>query len=114
MKNAIIILSILCFGLSASAQKMEKTYKVLASCGICQFDMNTKNGCELAILYGEKKYLVDGSSLQDHGDEHDPEGGMCEKIRKAEVKGTFKEDKFLSTSFVLLTKRKKKTKTKKK
>lgn len=114
MKNAIIILSILCFSLSASAQKMEKSYKVLASCGECQFDMNTKNGCELAILYRGKKYLVDGNSLQDFGDEHDPEGGMCKKIRKAEVKGNFKEDKFLTTSFVLLTKKKKKKKTKKK
>ncbi len=110
MKNTIIILSLLIIGFTANAQKKEKTYKVLASCGQCQFDMNSKTGCALAIQYGGKKYWVDGSTLQDHGDEHDPEGGMCNKVRKAEVSGTFEGKKFHATSFTLIDKKKKKKK----
>ncbi len=108
MKYFIIILGITLISSSAIAQKKEKTYKVLASCGQCQLDMVSKTGCDLAIQYAGKKYWVDGSSIQDHGDEHDPEGGMCKTTRKAEVTGTFEGDKFHATSFVLLSKKKKK------
>jgi len=111
MKNIILILSILTISFSANGQKKEKTYKVLASCGSCNFDMSSETGCTLAIQYGGKKYWVDGSSLQDHGDEHDPEGGMCEKIRKAEVKGTFEGKRFKSISFEIIPDKKKKKKT---
>lgn len=110
MKNIILILSILTISLSANAQKKEKTYKVLASCGTCNFEMSSETGCALAIQYGGKKYWVDGSTLQDHGDEHDPEGGMCETIRKAEVKGSFDEKRFNANSFVLIPEKKKKKK----
>jgi hypothetical protein len=110
MKNLVLILSILLISSNTNAQTKEKTYKVLASCGTCNFDMNSETGCTLAIQYGGKKYWVDGSSLQDHGDEHDPEGGMCEKVRKAEVIGTFSGDRFKATSFSLLAKKKKKKK----
>jgi hypothetical protein len=106
MKNIILILSMLIISLSANAQKKDKSYKVLASCGQCQFDMNSKNGCTLAIQYGGKKYWVDGTTINDHGDEHSEEG-FCQATRKAEVKGTFDGDKFHATSFVILTKKKK-------
>ena len=52
------------------------------------------------------------TTLEDHGDEHDPEGGMCQKVRKAEVKGSFKKDRFQATSFVIIPKREKKKKKK--
>ena len=110
MKNIILLFGILVISLSANAQKKEKTYKVLATCGTCQLDMSSETGCTLAIQYGGKKYWVDGSTLQDHGDEHDPEGGMCNTIRKAEVKGTFDDNRFKATSFVLLDHKKKKKK----
>ena len=106
MKNIILILGILLASLSAIAQKKEKTYKVLASCGQCQFDMNSKSGCTLAIQYAGKKYWVDGTTIHDHGDEHSEEG-FCQATRKAEVKGTFDGDKFHATSFVLLSDKKK-------
>ena len=96
--------------LTINAQEKVKTYKVLAACGQCQLDMNSKSGCELAIQYGGKKYWVEGSTLQDHGDEHDPEGGMCKKTRKAEIQGTFKDKEFHASSFVLIDKKKKKKK----
>jgi hypothetical protein len=109
MKNIIIIIGLLLVGYSANAQKKEKIYKVLASCGQCQFEMNSKTGCTLAIQYAGKKYWVDGTTINDHGDEHSEEG-FCQATRKAEVKGTFDGDKFHATSFVILTKKKKKKK----
>jgi hypothetical protein len=110
MKYIILITTVLLISFSANAQKKEKTYKVLAGCGQCQLEMNSKNGCDLGIQYAGKKYWVDGSSLQDHGDEHDPEGGMCQTTRKAEVKGTFEGDKFHAISFTLIDNKKKKKK----
>ncbi|MGB0887275.1 MAG: DUF6370 family protein [Vicingaceae bacterium] len=110
MKNLILILSILLVSSNVKAQQKEKSYKVLASCGSCNFDMPSDKGCALAIQYAGKKYWVDGSSLQDHGDEHDPEGGMCQTIRKATIKGAFNDNRFKATSFVLLANKKKKKK----
>ena len=109
MKNLVLIVSILLISSNINAQKKEKTYKVLASCGTCNFDMNSETGCALAIQYGGKKYWVDGSAINDHGDEHAADG-LCEKIRKAEVKGSFNEQRFSTTSFVLIPEKKKKKK----
>ena len=109
MKNIVLILSILLVSFSVNAQKKEKTYKVLASCGQCQFDMNSKTGCDLAVNYAGKKYWVDGSGIEDHGDSHASDG-FCNATRKAEVKGTFEGNKFIATSFVLLSDKKKKKK----
>ena len=108
MKNIILLISIVLFSLTTQAQKKEKTYKVLAACGTCHFDMSSPTGCALAIQVAGKYYWVDGSTLQDHGDEHDPEGGMCKVTRKAEVQGTFKGNRFNATSFALLPEKKKK------
>jgi hypothetical protein len=109
MKNLILVLSILLISSSTYAQKKDKTYKVLASCGQCQLDMNSKTGCDLAIQVSGKKYWVEGSGIEDHGDSHAAEG-FCNAVRKAKVKGTFKGDKFYATSFVLMVEKKKKKK----
>lgn len=113
MKNLILIVSILVASLAVNAQSKEKTYKVIASCGSCQLDMNSESGCALAILYGGKKYWVDGTGITDHGDEHAVDG-FCEATRKAEVTGTFKGDRFHASSFTLLSDKKKKAKKEKK
>ena len=107
MKNFILVLSILSISISTYAQKKDKTYKVLASCGQCQFKMDSKTGCDLAIQVAGKKYWVEGSGIEDHGDAHAPEG-FCNAVRKAKIKGTFKDDKFYATSFVLIAEKKKK------
>ena len=70
MKYLLLLICIVSLSFLANAQKKEKTYKVLASCGQCQFDMNSKTGCDLAIQYAGKKYWVDGTNISDHGDEH--------------------------------------------
>lgn len=102
MKNLIII-TILCLSaLTVKAKKKEKTYKVLAACGQCQFGMNDSEGCDLAVQVAGKYYWVNGSSLHDHGDEHDPEGGMCKTKRKAKVVGRLKNDTIYSSEFILI------------
>ena len=112
MKNTILIISILLVSLTSNAQKKEKTYKVLSACGQCLFDMNSETGCALAIQYGGKKYWVDGSSISDHGDEH-ADDGLCKAVKKAEVTGTFVDNRFQATSFSFLDEKKKKKKKKK-
>ena len=107
MKNFILVVSLVAFSISANAQKEEKVYKVLASCGQCQLEMNSKKGCDLAIQYAGKKYWVDGTGIEDHGGSHASDG-FCNAIRKAEVKGRFNENKFYATSFILLPEKKKK------
>jgi hypothetical protein len=109
MKNFILVVCLTLFSISVNAQKKEKTYKVLASCGQCQLEMISKTGCDLAIQYAGKKYWVDGTGIEDHGGSHASDG-FCNAIRKAEVKGSFKDDKFYATSFVLLPEKKKKKK----
>lgn len=110
MKNLFIIALITFMSTTVFAQKKEKTYKVLASCGTCNFDMPSESGCELAVQIAGKHYWVNGSTLQDHGDEHDPEGGMCKNIRKAEVVGKIENDRLMASSFILLEDKKKKKK----
>ena len=57
MKNLILILTILLASLTVNAQKKEKAYKVIASCGSCQLDMNSETDCALTIQCGGKKIL---------------------------------------------------------
>ena len=109
MKNTILIISLLLISVASVAQQQEKTYKVLSACGQCQLDMNSENGCTLAIQYGGKKYWVDGSSISDHGDEH-ANDGLCKTIKKAEVTGYFEGDRFKASSFKFISKKKKKEK----
>jgi hypothetical protein len=110
MKNLLSI-SLLFFALSLSAQgKKEavKTQIVEASCGQCQFGLKAK-GCDLAVRIDGKAYFVDGSSIDEHGDAHASDG-FCEAIRKAEVVGKVKNNRFIATSFKLLPEENKETK----
>jgi len=112
MKNLLFIIAFISFAVSAKAQEKVKTYKVLTSCGQCNFNMNSPTGCALAVQIGGKNYWVDGSSVSDHGDEHASDG-LCETVRKAEVKGTIKGKRITVTSFKLIPEKKKKKKKKK-
>jgi hypothetical protein len=44
---------------------------------------------------------VEGTTLNDHGDAHAADG-FCSAVRKAEVVGELKDNKFVVTSFKLL------------
>jgi predicted acyltransferase (DUF342 family) len=70
------------------------------SCGQCQFGMEAK-GCDLAIRIKGKSYFVDGTKIDDHGDAH-AKHGFCSTIRKAEVIGEIKDNRFVVSYFNLL------------
>lgn len=100
MKNAVTVF-FLFMGISIFSQSTQKVQVVEASCGQCQFKMKGKKGCDLAVRINGKSYFVEGTKIDDHGDAHSKEG-FCNAIRKAEVTGEIKGDKFVATSFKLL------------
>ena len=71
---------------------------VLASCGMCNFGMDSKAGCSLAIKIGESTYQVKGTTIDDHGDSHAKEG-FCNAVSVASVVGNIKENLFFVESF---------------
>ena len=73
---------------------------VEASCGQCQFGLKGK-GCELAVRINNQSYFVDGTKIDQHGDAH-AKDGLCNKIRKAKVKGEIAENRFKASYFELL------------
>ena len=106
MKNLLIIF-LMSLGISISSQtNQQKTQVVEAACGQCQFKMQGKKGCDLAVRIGGKSYFVEGTKIDDHGDAHSAEG-FCNAVRKAEVSGEVKDGKFVATSFKLLPAEKK-------
>jgi hypothetical protein len=78
----------------------KKVQEVEASCGECNFGVAGK-GCELAVRINGKAYLVDGTSINDHGDAH-AKDGFCEAIRKAKVQGEIVDGRFKATYFKLV------------
>lgn len=103
MKNIIAVaLLLLTFGANAQEKKITKPQVVEASCGQCNFGMKDKKGCDLAVKIDGKPYFVDGTSLDDHGDAHAADG-FCSKVRHAEVTGEVKDNRFVASSFKLLS-----------
>lgn len=99
MKKVFLTL-ILFICISANAQDKPKIQIVEASCGQCQFGMEGKS-CDLAVRIDGKSYFVEGTNIDSHGDAH-ANDGFCASIRKAEVTGTLKDNKFVVTYFKLL------------
>lgn len=89
------------FCLAIQAQTGAKSQIVEASCGQCQFGMKSKSGCDLAVRIDGKAYFVEGTDIHKHGDAHAADG-FCSVVRKAEVTGEVKNDKFVATNFNLL------------
>lgn len=100
MKN-IFLTFLLLICISANAQDKTKMQIVEAACGQCQFGMKDKKGCDLAVRIEGKSYFVDGTNLDDHGDAH-AEDGFCSAVRKAEVAGEIKDNRFVVSTFKLL------------
>ena len=102
MKKVLFLLLLLS-SISILAQDKKATSKIQiveASCGQCQFGMKGKS-CDLAVRIDGKPYFVEGTSIDAHGDAH-AKDGFCASIRKAEVIGTLKNNKFVVTYFKLL------------
>jgi hypothetical protein len=102
MKKLSLIFFFFGIVLSYSQESTQKEpFNAEVSCGQCNFKMKDKIGCDLAIKIDDKTYFVEGTHLDDHGDAH-ADDGLCSTIRKAEVKGEIKNNKFYATSFKLL------------
>ena len=109
MKNIFLTVSLfVCIAMNAQdssvseqAKHKPKTQIVEASCGQCKFGMKDKKGCDLAVRIDGKSYFVEGTKLDSHGDAHAADG-FCSTIRKAEVVGEVKDNKFIASSFKLL------------
>jgi len=87
--------------LIAQEKKELKPQTVEVSCGQCQFEMTEKKGCDLAVRIDGKSYFVEGTKIDEHGDAH-AHDGFCTTIRKAEVVGEIKGNKFVVSHFKLL------------
>ena len=80
----------------------DSTQIVKTACGECVFGKQG-TGCQLAVKIKGKVYFVEGTTIDDHGDEH-AEDGFCNTQRKAKVSGKIVGDKFVATSFELVEK----------
>lgn len=102
MKKILTFLFVLSSTLILAQAKKEnsKIQIVEASCGQCQFGMEGKS-CDLAVRIDGKSYFVEGTNIDSHGDAH-ADDGFCASIRKAEVIGEIKDNKFVVTYFKLL------------
>jgi len=97
-----ILLGVIFIWLIGCSQK-EVTIKQIvdATCGQCQFNMEERPGCDLAVRINSVNYFVEGTTIDEHGDAH-ADDGFCSAIRKAEVKGAIRGGTFHAEFFKLL------------
>jgi len=84
------------------SHKKEVKQVVEISCGKCQFGLDTKDGCHLAVRFDDKAYFVDGFNIDDFGDAHDKHTGFCEVIRKAEITGFIEDGEYKASAINLI------------
>ena len=70
------------------------------ACGKCQFGLDNEKECILAVKINSEFYYVEETDIDDHGDAH-AKNGFCNAIRKAQVKGVIKDEKFFLEYFKL-------------
>lgn len=95
----ILILSLLILASCSNKNEIKQVAEV--SCGQCKFDLDSEDGCSLAVRIDDKAYFVEGFSIDDFGDAHDEHTGFCEVIRKGEVTGEIVDNKFVANSIKL-------------
>ena len=101
---SISVLTVVAQTRDRAIDKPDSTKKievVEAACGQCQLGLAGKS-CDLAVRINGKAYFVDGTTIDEHGDAH-AKDGFCEAIRKAEVQGEIKDNRFKTTYFKLIT-----------
>ncbi|MDB4205100.1 DUF6370 family protein [Polaribacter sp.] len=97
----ILFLSVFIIAFSCSNKK-EVIQVAEISCGQCQFELDSQNGCDLAVRIDNKAYFVDGFDIDAFGDAHDEHTGFCEVVRKAEVTGIIENGRFKASSVRLV------------
>jgi len=101
MKSTFTLILFLSFSLGFAQDKRPQKMEIVeVSCGQCQFGMQAK-GCDLAVRIKGKSYFVDGTKIDEHGDAH-AKDGFCSAVRKAEVIGEIKDNRFVVSYFNLL------------
>ncbi len=102
MRKLFLIVAFLFFCTTFGQENKKSDIKVVeVSCGQCKFAMTDKKGCDLAVRIDGKSYFIDGTKIDQHGDAH-AHDGFCSAIRKAEVIGDIKGDRFVVSYFKLL------------
>ncbi|MCI2229870.1 DUF6370 family protein [Polaribacter sp. MSW13] len=96
----LIILTLLIFASCGNKKEIKQVAEI--SCGQCQFELDSENGCSLAVRFNDKAYFVDGFSIDDFGDAHNKETGFCEVIRKAEIAGVVEDGRFKASAIKLI------------
>ena len=66
-------------------------------CALCIYHMPGVKECVLAAKVGERVMLVEGVDIDDLGDAHDPQTGLCNVSRKAAIEGRIEGDKLVAT-----------------
>ena len=97
----VFLLSLIMIAFSCKNKK-EINQVAEISCGQCQFNLDSQNGCDLAVKIDNKTYFVTDFNIDDFGDAHDKTTGFCEVIRKGEVTGTIEDEKFIANSIKLI------------
>jgi hypothetical protein len=69
---------------------------VEAGCSLCVFHMPGESNCRLAVRIDGRPLLVEGSSIDDHGDAHAAEG-LCSQVRAAVVDGRIRDGRFVAS-----------------
>ncbi|MCG8805707.1 hypothetical protein G1K75_08560 [Tenacibaculum finnmarkense] len=97
------LLFIFLFAIIAScSNSAEKIFITEASCGQCQFGIDSQKGCDLAIKIDDKAYFVDGAKIDDFGDAHDKNIGLCNVIRKVSVTGKLENNRFKASAIKIV------------
>ena len=97
----ILFLFVFIIALSCSNKK-EVIQVAEISCGQCQFELDSQNGCDLAVRIDNKAYFIDGFDIDAFGDAHDEHTGFCEVVRKAEVTGVVENGRFKASAVKLV------------
>jgi hypothetical protein len=96
----ILVLSLLILASCSNNKEIKQVADV--SCGQCKFELDSENGCSLAVKIDDKAYFVDGFKIDDFGDAHDEHTGFCNVVRKAKVTGVVEEGRFVASSIKLV------------
>jgi hypothetical protein len=97
----LLFLSVFMIAFSCGNKK-EITQIAAISCGQCKFELDSENGCSLAVKIDDKAYFVDGFNIDDFGDAHDKHIGFCNVVRQAEVTGVIEDGRFVASAIKLV------------
>jgi hypothetical protein len=96
----LLILSLLVLASCSNKKELKQVAEV--SCGQCKFELDSENGCSLAVRFDDKAYFVDGFAIDDFGDAHEEHTGFCEVIRKGEITGVVENGRFKASAIKLV------------